>query len=110
MARRFCSGAIPPRTIERAAQYCDGWFPGFGFGNFDLRAGIEVFRRAAESAGRPADSLAVNVVSVPIDEGKLRPLLELGIERIVFQVPSEPRETMLPILDRCAEVAVRLGR
>ncbi len=102
-------GGHAPRTIERAAQYCDGWFPGFGFGSFDLRAGIDAFRRAAESAGRSPDSLAVNVVSVPIDEGKLRPLLDMEIERIVFQVPSEPRETLLPILDRCAEVARRLN-
>jgi probable F420-dependent oxidoreductase len=101
-------GGHAPRTIERAAQYCDGWFPGFGYGSFDLRVGIEAFRRAAKSAGRSADALAVNVVSVPIDEAKLRPLLALGIERIVFQVPSEPRDTMLPILDRCAEVADRL--
>jgi probable F420-dependent oxidoreductase len=103
-------GGHAPRTIERAAQYCDGWFPGFGFGNFDLRAGIDAFRRAAEQAGRSADSLAVNVVSVPIDESKLAPLLGMPIERIVFQVPSEPRDTMLPILDRCAEVARHLGR
>ncbi|HUY20160.1 MAG TPA: TIGR03619 family F420-dependent LLM class oxidoreductase [Candidatus Binataceae bacterium] len=102
-------GGHAPRTIERAAQYCDGWFPGFGYGSFDLAAGIEAFRRAAASAGRSADALAVNVVSVPIDEAKLRPLLALGIERIVFQVPSEPRDTMLPILDRCAEVAGRLN-
>jgi probable F420-dependent oxidoreductase len=102
-------GGHAPRTIERAAQYCDGWFPGFGYGNFDLRAGIDTFRRAAERAGRSPASLAVNVVSVPIDEAQLQPLLDLEIERIVFQVPSEPRDTLLPILDRCAEVAMRLG-
>lgn len=102
-------GGHAPKTIERAAEYCDGWFPGFGYGSFDLRAGIDAFRRAAERAGRSPDALAVNVVSVPIDETKLRPLLDLKIERIVFQVPSEPRETMLPILDRCAEVARQLG-
>lgn len=102
-------GGHATRTIERAAEYCDGWFPGFGYGNFDLRAGIDAFRHAAERAGRSPDALAVNVVSVPIDEAQLRPLLDMKIERIVFQVPSEPRETMLPILDRCAEVATWLS-
>ncbi len=103
-------GGHTPRTIERAAQYCDGWFPGFGFGNFDLRASIDAFRHAAERAGRAPDSLAVNVVSVPIDAVKLAAIIELPIERIVFQVPSEPRDAMLPILDRCAAVARQLSR
>jgi len=103
-------GGHTPRTIERAAQYCDGWFPGFGFGNFDLRAGIDAFRSAAARAGRTPDSLAVNVVSTPIDAAKLAAIIDLPIERIVFQVPSEARETMLPILDRCAAVARQLSR
>jgi len=102
-------GGHAARTIERAAQFCDGWFPGFGFGHFDLKAGIESFRRAAERAGRAPEQLAVNVVSVPIDAAEIAPIVNLPIERIVFQVPSAARDEMLRILDRCAATARQLG-
>jgi len=49
------------------------------------------------------------VVSVPIDAAEIAPIVNLPIERIVFQVPSAARDEMLRILDRCAATARQLG-
>jgi hypothetical protein len=35
--------------------------------------------------------------------------MEVGIDRVVFSLPAEPADKILPILDRWAEVKRELG-
>jgi hypothetical protein len=41
---------------------------------------------------------------VPDDIDRLRFCRDLGIDRVVFSLPAEPEATLLPILDRWAEI------
>jgi probable F420-dependent oxidoreductase len=99
-------GAQSKWAFDRVVDYCDGWMP------ISLRGGIEEgvasLREACERAGRDFDSLHNAVFAAPPDPDKARRLVDLGFEELGFALPSADRETILPLLDRYAEVARKL--
>jgi hypothetical protein len=56
----------------------------------------------AAQAGRKASDIPVSFFGASGEEASLRQCQELGIERVVFAVPSEGKEKMLPLLDQYA--------
>jgi hypothetical protein len=46
---------------------------------------------------------------VPDDIDRLRLCEELGIDRVVFSLPAEKEDKLLPILDRWADLKHQLG-
>jgi probable F420-dependent oxidoreductase len=97
-------GVNTPKARERVVDYCDGWFP-LAARAGDLAAGIADLRRLAEKAGRVPKSLSVSVYGASPDEAAVRQYEKVGVERTVFSLPSADRDTVLPILDRCAKLA-----
>jgi probable F420-dependent oxidoreductase len=95
----------------RAIRYGNGWIPRVDrLDRDDLGAQVAQFRAMAQEAGRDPASLSINLFRVPDDIDQLRYCVELGIDRVVFSLPAEPEATIVPILDRWAEIRQRLAR
>ena len=62
----------------------------------------------AKEAGRDPASLSVSTFRVPADLERLKRYRELGIDRVVFSLPAEKDDKIMPILDQWAELTRRL--
>jgi probable F420-dependent oxidoreductase len=87
--------------LNRVVNYCDGWIP-VGAAMQDFRSSLQDLRARAEKAGRNPKELAVSIFMGPDKEDALRQYQELGVERVVFGVPSEGKDKVLPMLDKYA--------
>lgn len=100
-------GGHGPRALDRVVRYCDGWLPIPARGR-KLLDDIAELRRRAAAAGRDPASLHVSLYGLPPDVDAVRPFAAAGVTRGLFALPSAGRDTILPLLDRCAEVATTL--
>ena len=85
-------------TLKRVVDFCDGWFPrprGFQ----DPQARMAEFRQVADEAGRDFATLSTTVFGAPPDDDYLEACKQAGVDRVLFQLPSEGREVLLPKLD-----------
>jgi probable F420-dependent oxidoreductase len=108
-------GAASRYVPERIAEYADGWMPihqderrARAQGAVDYAAGIQAIRSAWKKAGRDG-APRFTIFGVGPDERRVRELLGFGFERIVFGLPPAGADTVLPLLDRYAEIAFRLN-
>ena len=95
-------GGYGPHTLNRVVEYGDGWLP-VGMPPSVLSAQIPELNRLAEKAGR--EPIPITAYGVPGDKEVVEKYLEVGVERCVFWLASEPPEKTLPTLDRLAEIA-----
>jgi probable F420-dependent oxidoreductase len=95
-------GGDAPTTFDRVLEYCDGWMPVAGRMGQSLFDKIAVLQRRAKEAGRKP--IPVTAYMVKADRAVLDPLEGAGVERAIFSLPSEPADTVLPLLDRYAKV------
>ena len=95
-------GGYGPHTLNRVVEYGDGWIP-VGMPPTVLSAQIPELNRLAEKAGR--QPIPITAYGVPGNKEVVEKYLEVGVERCVFWLPSEPPEQTLPTLDRLAEIA-----
>ena len=103
---RVWMGAQSKWAFARAADYCDGWMPIGAFPGFEN--GIDALRSACDAAGRGFDAMDRAVFMAPPDEQRSRALLERGFTHLLYPLPSEPEEVILPLLDRYADIARKL--
>ncbi len=101
-------GGAFPYGARRAIQYGDGWMP-IGGRDQDIVGMLPRFRQMASEAGRHPDDLPVTLFAFPEDEDRLGQARDAGVDRVVFTLPSEDGETMLPKLDALADLAGRVG-
>jgi probable F420-dependent oxidoreductase len=94
-------GTLSTQGLQRVVRYCDGWIPA-GIQPADLSTAMKNLHSLAEQAGRKVENLPISLFGVPAEEALLRQYQEVGVERIVFIVPSEGKEKMLPLLDQYA--------
>ncbi|HEY2387173.1 MAG TPA: LLM class F420-dependent oxidoreductase [Candidatus Binatia bacterium] len=90
-------------ALKRVVAYCDGWLP-ISLMAGDLAKGIADLRRLAEAAKRDPKSISISVFWAPPDTGAIDAYAKLGVERVIFALPSESRETVLPMLDGYAKL------
>lgn len=64
----------------------------------------------AAEAGRDLAAVPVTVWGLSEDPGRLRRCRELGVARVVVSLPSADAETILPTLDRWAELISRTAQ
>jgi len=94
-------GGAFPYAARRAIRYGDGWIPRADRLDQDgVGVVIERFRRMVEEAGRDPASLPISIFRVPDDIERLRYCERIGIDRVVFSLPAEKADKVLPILDR----------
>lgn len=104
-------GASSKYVYKRIAEYCDGWFPIYAdqsrtasSGAVDYAQGIARTREEWDAAGRdgaPNFSIFGVGPSAPAVEG----LIEDGFDRVIFALPSEDADTVLPMVEKYAALA-----
>jgi probable F420-dependent oxidoreductase len=88
-------GAAGPKTIADMVEFCNGWMP-LGT-RHDLDGKLSIVREAIEVAGRDPSDFSITAYGVKGANENVEHLIELGIDRIVFNLPQrEPAE----VLDR----------
>jgi len=92
-----------PHAAKRAITYGDGWIP-IG-GRLDPLQVLPQFRKMAKDAGRDPASLSFSLFGVARDPELLKRYRDAGVDRVVLQLPSKPREEILPMLDESAGFA-----
>jgi probable F420-dependent oxidoreductase len=95
-------GAPGPKMFAHIAEYADGWIP---IGGAGVRAALDDLRRACDAVGRDASTLRVVPFGTVPDPGKLAYYADLGIREIVLRIPGGVADTVLPVLDRYADLA-----
>ena len=94
-------GAAGPKLFAHVAEYADGWIP---IGGGGIKAALPELHHACEEVGRdPAGLRIVPFGTIP-DAGKLEYYASLGIDEIVLRIPSGDADSVLPMLDRYAEL------
>ena len=90
-------------ALRRVVAYCDGWLP-ISFAAGDLQRRIADLHRIANEKGRDPRSISISVFWAPADRDTIESYAKLGVERVIFPLPSEGRDQILPKLDQYAEV------
>jgi len=101
-------GSNAKRALERVVDYCDGWIP-LEARTRDLAGDVIRLRQLAEAAGRDPASIGLSVYGPRADPAHLEGLRGLGVDRVVFGVPSATADTVLPLLDRYVELMKTIG-
>jgi probable F420-dependent oxidoreductase len=97
-----------PGGARRAVRYGDGWLP-IGGRDDDIAQRVPRLAEMAREAGRNPSSLEVSVFGSDAKRDVATRYRDAGVARVVFGLPPAAREEILPILDRCAEVARAVG-
>jgi probable F420-dependent oxidoreductase len=97
-----------PGAARRAVRYGNGWMPIAGRDD-ELENQLPVFRSMAEEAGRDPASLEVSLFGVAPKERVVERYRAMGVDRVVFGLPSASADDLLPLLDAASELAQRLG-
>jgi len=97
-------GAKSKWSLERIADYCDGWMPIGGPGPGNMVA----LRQACEAAGRPFEDITMALFGAPIDETQLMGRIDQGFTELVFSLPQAEPAKVLKAMDRCAELAEKI--
>jgi probable F420-dependent oxidoreductase len=92
-------GGDGPTTLDRVLEYCDGWMPIAARMGSALAGKIATLHRRAREVGRDPASIPVTAVGVKPDRAALDALEAAGVARVIFDLPSEGRDTVLPLLD-----------
>ncbi len=108
-------GASSRWTYERIAEYGDGWFPihqdpsrAAAQGAVDYEEGIRLTREAWNAAGRAGEP-DFTIFGVGSDEPRVRALLDMGFNRVVFGLPPADADTVLPLLDQYAAIGAAIN-
>jgi alkanesulfonate monooxygenase SsuD/methylene tetrahydromethanopterin reductase-like flavin-dependent oxidoreductase (luciferase family) len=101
-------GAMSKWAIKRTAEYGDGWIPLDG--GFDLALGLTELRTEAARVGRSMKEFDLSVITgyelagVKGTEPRIRELMELGFNRILFLIEPGAPEKQWPVLERYANL------
>ena len=101
-------GGAFPYAARRAIRYGDGWIPRNDWLERDGVGVLDQFRTMAREAGRDPASLPISLFRVPDEIERLRYYQQLGIDRVVFSLPAEQEDKLVPILDRWADLQGQL--
>jgi probable F420-dependent oxidoreductase len=103
-------GGAFPQAARRAVRYGDGWAPIAGRGpDGDVDELLPKFHQMLSEAGRDPQSVPVTLFGVPEDADRLARYRDKAIARVVVMLPSANSDTILPTLDRWAELIRRVG-
>jgi hypothetical protein len=97
-------GAASETLFAHIADHADGWLP---IGGRGVAKELPALRAAFERAGRDPATAKVIPFGVIPDRGKLDHYRSLGIDEVVFALPSANRDTVLAVLDTYAAYVER---
>ncbi len=93
-------GGIGEKVLDRVLEYGDEWMP-------NRAEPEELAPRIAELRERAGRHVPVSYYAAPPDDAFIERLAEAGVDRALLDVPSEDAETVLPLVERYAELAAR---
>ena len=96
-------------AAKRAFRYGDGWIPRDDWLETEGIESIHKFRKMAADAGRDPAGLPISIFRTPDNLDRLKLCQDIGIDRVVFSLPAEKEDKILPIMDRWAELQRQLG-
>ena len=96
-------GGESGHTLQRVVDFCDGWFPR-GRGGEAILSGLADLKARAARAGRDMKTISVSVFGAPAEPPMLDRFAGAGVTRAILRLPSEPRDAVLPLLDRYAKL------
>ena len=96
-------GGAFPYGARRAIAYGDGWIPharrpAYG----DVLGLLPEFRALARAAGRDPTTIPITIFGVAEDRDLIARYRDVGVARLIFNLPPARADEVLPILDRCA--------
>ena len=104
-------GASSRFTYDRIAEYADGWMPIYqdharrqASGGVDYAAGIANTREAWQARGRDGQP-SFSIFGVGPDRRAVSELVELGFDRVLFALPSDSADVVLPLVEKYAAIA-----
>jgi probable F420-dependent oxidoreductase len=100
-------GGAGAHARQRAVDFDGHWLPIPG--RESIEDGLADLRARAEKAGRDPATVTLSLFGASADEGKLAAWRDLGVARAVFRLPSAGRDGVLPLLDRHAGLAAKVG-
>ncbi|MCY3885895.1 MAG: LLM class F420-dependent oxidoreductase [Gammaproteobacteria bacterium] len=97
-------GANSKWVFDRIADYADGWLPigGLGSGSMDR------LKEALSKQNRNIEDVDIALFGAFPDVENIKGRIAQGVDEIVFNVPSAPRDEVLPILDRYIDVIAKV--
>ncbi len=102
-------GGAFPYAARRAIRYGDGWIPRADrLATDGVGVVIEKFRKMAVEAGRDPATLPITIFRAPDEIDGLRFCQKIGIDRVVFSLPAEKADKVMPIIDRWADLKRQL--
>jgi probable F420-dependent oxidoreductase len=102
-------GGAFPYSARRAIRHGDGWVPGRTGGHHDIVDLIPRFRQMAAEAGRDTGSIPITAWYPERDLSLMHRYHVLGVERVVFSVPSATAETVQPALDEIGALMAKVN-
>ena len=104
-------GASSSYTYDRIAEYADGWMPIYqnharrqASGGVDYAAGIAKTQDAWQVRGRKG-SPQFSIFGVGADRRAVSELVELGFDRVIFALPPDSADVVLPLVEKYASIA-----
>ena len=92
---------------ERVAEYGDGWLP---IGGRPGDGTVESVKAACTKRGRSYEDLDLALFLAPLHERELEEQLAFGYNHVVFGLPSDSREVVLPVLDKIVALKEKVLR
>ena len=96
-------GGESGHTLQRVVDFCDGWFPRGRNAEAILPGLADLKARAARRVAIPRRSRSRCSRAKP-ERATLDAYASAGITRAIFRLPSEGRDTVLPLLDQYAKL------
>ena len=93
-------GGLGEKVLDRVLEYGDEWMP-------NRAEPEELAPRIAELRERAGRHVPVSYYAAPPEDAFVERLAEAGVDRALLDVPSEGADTVLPLLERYAELAAR---
>jgi len=90
-------------TFDRVIEFGDGWMPILR-PHVNPVARIPELRERLKQAGRDPKSVPISIFFAPPKREVLDALAAAGVERMIFGLPCEGRDGILPRLDAYAKV------
>jgi probable F420-dependent oxidoreductase len=94
-------GGDGPHTFQRIIEYGDEWMPIPGRSQTPLDQKMAELNRLAAEAGR--GPIPVTLFGVRPDPATIDRYQQMGVNRLIFGLPSADADRVLPLLERCAE-------
>jgi len=95
-------GGASPWGPRRAARYGNGWMPINGRGS--MLDELDTLAAECDKNERDVSEIELSLYMAPVDTDAAKEHEEAGVRRFIFGLPPADADTLLPLLDRQAEV------